>query len=234
MDASEIITSEIIEEITRRSFKVIKKVYDFQREAKPENKKNLTEIGSRILFPKYSEHRKTSEKEKDRISEQELRFIFVEQLNKYAYEKNIDLYYSVETPTKFYYRSARNGNEPGLNGTRSGKIDLTLYDKNENPIAFFEFKSGSLASKIRELKYDILKLIMEASYNNNCLGYSLHLVKASTNKVTNFDDHIKEAIKIIEETPKDSKEYNEINKIKENLNIENLKTHIFYKPIAIC
>lgn len=230
MNTTEII--EIIEDITQRSFDVIKKVYDFQREAKPENKKNLTEIGSRILFPKYSGHSKTPGI--DRISEQELRFIFVEQLNKYAKEKNIDLYYSVETPTKFYYRSARNGNEPGLNGTRSGKIDLTLYDRNENPIAFFEFKSGSLASKIRELKYDILKLIMEASYNNNCLGYSLHLVKASTNKVTNFDDHIKEAIKIIEETPKDSKEYNEINEIKNSLNIENLKTHIFYKPIAIC
>ena len=50
--------SKIIEEITRRSFKVIKKVYASQREAKQENKENLPEIGSRILIPKYSEHRK--------------------------------------------------------------------------------------------------------------------------------------------------------------------------------
>ena len=199
------------------------------------NLKDLYNNGSselQIIFPKKSSHEHNKEGD-IRVSEQELRFAFVEKFLDTI--KSEGWHYSVETPTKFYYSSARNGNEPSLNGTRSGKIDLTLYDERKNPIAFFEFKSGSLTSKIRELKYDILKLIMESLScdNDNCLGYSLHLVKANKNTITepDFNKYIDEAISIIKNTTeKNSKEYEKIEQIKKILTseekVKNLKSNL--------
>ena len=97
---------EIIDEIIKETFKVIKDVYDNQRESKPKVDQS-SPIGSRIIFPKYfnknKEKGKSGNKE-DRISEQELRFIFVEQLEYYLSKNNIsNIYYSVETPTENKY-----------------------------------------------------------------------------------------------------------------------------------
>ena len=111
-----------------------------------------TGMDSRILFPKYSGG-------KVRISEQELRFIFVEQLlnpklKTAEYNEIVkQWHYSVETPTHFKYRSAQNGNEPSIGrGRNSGKIDLTLYEdsNSDKPIVFIEFKHGNLSPKNRE------------------------------------------------------------------------------------
>lgn len=187
--------SKIIEEITRRSFKVIKKVYASQREAKQENKENLPEIGSRILIPKYSEHRKPSEKdrikpsEKDRISEQELRFIFVEQLNKYADENNIDLYYSVETPTdKSYVFDEDNGGPmvvaPKGKGV-SARIDLAIMAKdagNFKRIALIEFKAHN--PDVNDYRKDICKLINEERDNPDCLKYFIQIINVKNEQRT--------------------------------------------------
>lgn len=77
----------IIDKVTKNTFKVIKQVYDYQRESNPKESKTWSEVGSRIIFPKYSKQRERKSKEKDRISEQELRFIFIEQLILYANKK---------------------------------------------------------------------------------------------------------------------------------------------------
>ena len=158
----------IIESIIDETFKVIKNVYDFQKESNPENKKNLSEIGSRILFPKYSEHRKSQEK--DRISEQELRFIFVEQLNKCAQKQNIDLYYSVETPTDDSYDFSKEVPELSADGV-SARTDLTIHDKHFNRICLIEFKALNPTRKNYEK--DILKL-QRASTE---LKYFIHVIK---------------------------------------------------------
>lgn len=71
---------ERIEKIIKDTFDVIQKVYHTQREGDG-NHKDFCESQSRIIFPKYSEQYRDSE---TRISEQELRFIFVEQFNKYC------------------------------------------------------------------------------------------------------------------------------------------------------
>lgn len=207
-------TTKIIEEITQRTFEVIKKVYDFQREANLENKKNLTEIGSRILFPKYSEKRKTSEKDriKDRISEQELRFIFVEQLNKYAVEENMDLYYSVETPTdESYVFDEDNGgpkvvsksnktdggeNENNINKGVSARIDLVIMAKEADGtfkrVALIEFKAHN--PDVNDYKKDICKLINEEENNPECLKYFIQIINVKNLKRTlkNITEKIKD------------------------------------------
>lgn len=209
MNTTEII--EIIEDITQRSFDVIKKVYDFQREAKPENKKNLTEIGSRILFPKYSEKRKTSEKDriKDRISEQELRFIFVEQLNKYAVKENMDLYYSVETPTdESYVFDEDNGgpkvvsksnktdggeNENNINKGVSARIDLVIMAKEADGtfkrVALIEFKAHN--PDVNDYRKDICKLINEEGNNPDCLKYFIQIINVNAKNENKTWENIK-------------------------------------------
>ena len=71
---------EHIEAIINRTFEIIKKVYDYQQE-KFEGPKGIS--GSRIIFPQKRQG-EASETEQDitRVSEQELKLIFIEQLNK--------------------------------------------------------------------------------------------------------------------------------------------------------
>lgn len=134
----------VIYEITKKTFEVIKKVYDHHT-------KDMTssDVGSRIIFPQYHIHKKKKEKRKDynRISEQELRFIFVEQLNKYADQNNIDIYYSVEAPTKnAYIFSSENNDAPKVDNENgiSARTDLVIYEKDGTSftkIALIEFKA---------------------------------------------------------------------------------------------
>lgn len=131
----------VICEITKKTFEVIKKVYDHHNE--------YSDVGSRIIFPQYHIHKKEKEKRKDynRISEQELRFIFVEQLNKYADQNNIDIYYSVEAPTKnAYIFSSENNDAPKVDNENgiSARTDLVIYEKvgtSFTKIALIEFKA---------------------------------------------------------------------------------------------
>lgn len=154
-----------------------------------------------ITFPKYSD--RENKQSKIRRSEQELRFIFIEQFLKYrgdeAYKKDLaNWHYSVETPTYFRYTSAWRGN-PSIEGKRSGKIDLTLY-KNDNPAAFIEFKYGSLGKDNKNLEYDVIKLVAESTkYGKDCRGYSLNLIETEYDELSSeiFDEYIDNAIEKI-------------------------------------
>ena len=139
----------VICEITKKTFEVIKKVYDHHNEINTTKDMTSSDVGSRIIFPKYHIHKKEKEKRKDynRISEQELRFIFVEQLNKYADQNNIDIYYSVEAPTKnAYIFSSENNDAPKVDNENgiSARTDLVIYKKDGTSfikIALIEFKA---------------------------------------------------------------------------------------------
>lgn len=184
-----------------------------------------------IIFPEYASHNKRSGK--IRISEQELRFAFVEVAKKLTKDKG--WHYSVETPTYFYYKSARNGNDSCIGGARSGKIDLTLYDDSKLPVALIEFKAGSLSVDDenhcnKALKYDMIKLIAETRHYQ-CLGYSLHLMDNSS-YLKSFDSHLIAATEIIKGS-KCLKEF-ESEEIKNfNLEISELKKYIFYKTCIL-
>ena len=91
------IVKKHIDVIVENTFKTIIEVYRTQKE----NQKIVTNNNSsRIIFPLKRESK--DNKEEFRISEQELRFVFVEEFNKYCSE-NWDAYYSVETPTSKRY-----------------------------------------------------------------------------------------------------------------------------------
>ena len=108
---------------------------------------------SRIVFPTYRDRQR-------RVSEQELRFVFVEQVQDLL--KEYDYYYSVETPTKSKYVFSENKKyvKPCVNNSgRSASFDLSIVDNNGekcNTIAIIEFKAKSADG--HEYAKDLCKL----------------------------------------------------------------------------
>lgn len=139
----------IMEELINKTFKVLKDVYENQREGKGEFRSNCD---SRVVFPQNRDG-------KIRVSEQELRFVFVEQFNKIAKDNN--LYYSVETPTRWRYKGFASGNpEPAKDekekNTRSGEFDMTIFDQMGNRVCLIEFKAHNV--KDTNFEKDFVKL----------------------------------------------------------------------------
>lgn len=97
-----------------------------------------------------------------RISEQELRFLFVEQFLK---DTDKDLFYSVETPTEKKYRFGKTNEDiPILDDTgRSASIDMCVFkrdsDNKYNRFLNIEFKKANASRK--SISKDILKLMNE-------------------------------------------------------------------------
>lgn len=155
---------------------------------------------SHLMIPAYSARQVL------RISEQELRFIFVEQLSKVIAEER--LYYSVETPTKNRYRFSPTKNKienvecdplnfgvsqyvaTGIQLNKNDKklfvsanIDLVLHDQNGGRIALIEFKGNE--STIANYTKDFLKLAYEEKENGQCLKYFIQVLSKNQRKETN-------------------------------------------------
>ena len=92
---------EHIEEIINQTFSRLGKAYESHREGINESLELVKETESRIVFPCYHNN-------ETRISEQELRFVFVETFNTYSREKGLNLFYSIETPTRDTYSGFAN------------------------------------------------------------------------------------------------------------------------------
>ena len=133
---------EHIEQIIKNTFQVLKEVYSNQKEGY-----NQCPSGdeSRIVFPQYRKEYRGGE---TRLSEQELRFIFVEQFNKYCDNEQLKWFYSVETPTKYKYvfseRGVKNSNPDITDNEEKGQsamIDFAIHNDTLNRIALIEFKA---------------------------------------------------------------------------------------------
>ena len=167
---------EHIEAIINRTFEIIKKVYDYQQE-KFEGPKGIS--GSRIIFPQKRQG-EASETEQDitRVSEQELKLIFIEQLNK-EIKEGWDVYYSVETPTEKKYRFKGKDKPEQDDSGRSGNFDLVIHNNKFERIALIEFKANNPKSK--DYLKDIVKL-NEENYEGKVLRYFVQIVKNSDKK----------------------------------------------------
>lgn len=157
---------EHIENVINRTFEIIKKVYDNQQEL---NGIKVKGSGSRIIFPLKRD-------KETRISEQELRFIFVEQLNN-EIEENWDIYYSVETPTRdtYYFKGE---NPDRKDDGQSANFDLVIHDSNLKRIALIEFKANNPDE--HEYKKDFAKL-NNVKEGDGLLRYFIEIIKASDN-----------------------------------------------------
>lgn len=125
-----------IDTIIQYTFEALKDAFDHQKEGSDHNPKGSL---SRLTFPLYSDGETT------RLSEQELRFVFVEMFNRYCTAYHLNWFYSVETPTKYKYKFSDKGKKikpirDDKNG-QSAMVDLAIHDANLNRLALIEFKA---------------------------------------------------------------------------------------------
>ncbi len=167
-----------IENVIIKTFEIIEEVYNNQQEI------NIPEVDkseSRILFPKKS----SSE---TRVSEQELRFVFAEQLKKeIGYGKKWDVYYSVETPTMKKYLFKDNFPKRDEDYGQSANFDLVIHDSNYNRIALIEFKAKN--PDIHDYQKDFVKLTNEQEDGE--LRYFIQILE---NTNSNTDSNVKSKI----------------------------------------
>ena len=185
-------THKHIEQIIENTFEVLKEVHSKQKEGYnqyPSGNK------SRIIFPQYSKEYRNVE---TRLSEQELRFIFVEQFNKYCDKNKLSWFYSVETPTEHKYifseRGVKNSN-PNMTDNkgegRSAMVDFAIHDETLKRIALIEFKALNphILSFIKDFKKlnaepidDTYFIMYIKSYNSGTINNLKLKVKSSIGK----------------------------------------------------
>ena len=179
---------EILCEVLKETFKAVDDVYRKQKEGREFVKGGA----SHLVFPRYGRglykddklKGDTEQAVKTRVSEQELRFIFVEQFNKICdkYKEMAPYFYSVETPSDYRYvfskekdpRLAELGkkNEKGKQEGTSGNFDLTIHDEKGERIYWIEFKAAMPGQK--DFSKDFLKLNQEAKQ-----GVFVHLLETA-------------------------------------------------------
>jgi hypothetical protein len=103
---------------------VLKRLSEMDYERKGGNSKE------QLIFPMKIQANGT--KEKDRISEQELRQLFIEEFK----VKHKNLYYSIETPTtnKFSFSNEMNEKKiaDSINTGQSALVDMCVFDKEKD------------------------------------------------------------------------------------------------------
>lgn len=170
------IVKKHIDVIVENTFKTIIEVYRTQKE----NQKIVTNNNSsRIIFPLKRESK--DKKEEFRISEQELRFVFVEEFNKYCSEKEWDAYYSVETPTSKRYDFSNKKNPCKVDDSegQSAMVDFSIFLKEQDKltrVALIEFKA--LNPDKQSYMKDYVKLLNE----DQKFVYFIMIVKSANDR----------------------------------------------------
>ena len=165
-----------IDVIIKNTFNTISEVYRTQME----NQKigTCNNNSSRIIFPLKRESK--DKKEEFRISEQELRFVFVEEFNKYC-SKNWDAYYSVETPTskRYDFSNKEMPCKVDYPNGQSAMVDFSIFLKEQDKltrVALIEFKA--LNPDKQSYMKDYVKLLNE----DQKFVYFIMIVKSANDR----------------------------------------------------
>lgn len=167
-----------IDEIIKQTFKRLELAYKNQIGKSINHKKGE----SRLVFPCYN-----NKKREIRMSEQELRFVFVETFNKYC-DGKLNWFYSVETPTEDKYKFTENGknlDKPKRGEGQSANFDLTISNDKGELLALIEFKAKN--TKPFSYAKDFCKLWNPKEGNSNVLRYFINVLdKADKNTSDNI------------------------------------------------
>ena len=127
----------LVIQATNNAFDILKELY-----------KNGTSANTKLIIPPYYHSKKNTNGDQKicfRLSEQELRFLFVEQISKLLPD---GYSYSIESPTLQLYRFTKKGEKlkPLLRGEgESGNFDFTIQQSGHVE-AIVEFKARTLDS----------------------------------------------------------------------------------------
>ena len=165
-----------IDVIITNTFNTISEVYRTQMENQKIGTYNNN--SSRIIFPLKRESK--DKKEEFRISEQELRFVFVEEFNKYC-SKNWDAYYSVETPTskRYDFSNKEMPCKVDYPNGQSAMVDFSIFLKKQDKltrVALIEFKA--LNPDKQSYMKDYVKLLNE----DQKFVYFIMIVKSANDR----------------------------------------------------
>ena len=167
-----------IDEIIKQTFSRLELAYNNHREGQIGKSINHKKVESRLVFPCYK-------KGNIRISEQELRFIFVETFNEYCDEKELDWFYSVETPTKDKYKFTEKGHnldKPKREEGQSANFDLTISNDKGELLALIEFKAKN--TKPFSYAKDLCKLWNPKEGTPNVLRYFVNVLDKADKKTS--------------------------------------------------
>ena len=170
------IVKKHIDVIIKNTFNTISEVYRTQMENQKIGTYNNN--SSRIIFPLKRESK--DKKEEFRISEQELRFVFVEEFNKYC-SKNWDAYYSVETPTskRYDFSNKEMPCKVDYPNGQSAMVDFSIFLKKQDKltrVALIEFKA--LNPDKQSYMKDYVKLLNE----DQKFVYFIMIVKSANDR----------------------------------------------------
>lgn len=175
-----------IGEIVDLSFKRLNDIYKA-------NKERRTSPVSRLIFPHLRN-------DTLRISEQELRFVFVEVFNQYCAAKGLLLFYSIETPSIDTYNFSEDPKQS--DSGQSAMFDLVIFDEGYNRRALIEFKAKNAGAKSH--KKDLVKLSNPKEGSEDVLRYFIEIIDNCDEgtidslkvKLSGTDSHIKVEYKI--------------------------------------
>lgn len=140
-----------IENIIKETFDIIDIIYNTNQES---TEGNFVCGESRLVFPKYRN------KSVVRLSEQELRFLFIERFNKYCDAHDIKLFYSIETPSEETYNfEATPKKHCDAPDGESAQFDMVIFDESKERRCLIEFKNNN--NDAGEHEKDFLKLSVE-------------------------------------------------------------------------
>ena len=170
------IVKKHIDVIIKKTFNTISVVYRTQMENQKIGTYNNN--SSRIIFPLKRESK--DKKEEFRISEQELRFVFVEEFNKYC-SKKWDAYYSVETPTskRYDFSNKEMPCKVDYPNGQSAMVDFSIFLKEQDKltrVALIEFKA--LNPDKQSYMKDYVKLLNE----DQKFVYFIMIVKSANDR----------------------------------------------------
>ena len=147
-------------ELNKELVRIVKESFQFLQSCVDNSKSILYRNDNRLYIP-------TSSNSKLRISEQELKFVFLEKF--LADKKFKSFLYSAETPTKHLYRFSVKGNksqDPKCvsisqleKDGRKANIDLCIFNCKKERVAIIEFKANNAG--VFEHKKDLVKLFSE-------------------------------------------------------------------------
>lgn len=164
-----------IDKIIKLAFERVQYAYDNNKETEP---KENSEHKTRLVFPSYSDS-------KTRISEQELRFCFVEAFNEYVVKEKIPLYYSVETPTRDKYSGFSEKTPQRDDNGRSGEFDLVIFELEEGEMkrrCLIEFKANNADQKSHDKDFCKLNNENECKKKDVLLRYFIELIDGCNNR----------------------------------------------------
>lgn len=193
--------------LVKRTEELVNDAYRCHKEEDPKGTSNITSL----VFPKYSADEdesqdKQKKKNKTRISEQELRFAFVQAFHEYKCTHNCNYQYGVEVPTKDKYlftKVEKDGNgedkrryEPEINKEkgRSGSFDMVIYNEKLERVCLIEFKYGN--PEKGSFAKDFLKLANQKEGKEGTKCYFIHLTKDKANNEEKLRSDIQKLLTI--------------------------------------